>query len=37
MHEYLTNDYNKLKEEYGAIKELSNQIDKLIEVGNRPY
>ena len=31
MFEYLTNDYNKLKEEYTSIKELSNQIDQLIE------
>ena len=29
--EYLTRDYNKLKDEYNLMKELSAQIDRLIE------
>lgn len=31
IYEYLTRDYNKLKDEYDSMKELSSQIDKLIE------
>jgi len=31
IYEYLTRDYNKLKDEYNSMKELSTQIDKLID------